>query len=267
MNNRLEINNIYELDVLDFLKALDEKVVDLAIIDPPYNMSKGGWDVFLNTEHYFDFTYSWLDALLPKMKSSGSIYLFNTPYNSSMILNYLNTREVFFKNWITWYKKDGFAYTKKRYINNQETILFYTMHSNNYTFNADEIRVPYLSTDRINAAKKKGILKNGKRWYPNENGRLCPDVWEITSHRHVSKKEGKVVKQNHPTPKPVEMIERMILASSDEGDLVLDLFSGTGTTSYVSKKLNRNFIGCENDPYYIELINKRLEEKNHEDKS
>jgi site-specific DNA-methyltransferase (adenine-specific) len=172
-------------------------------------------------------------------------------------LNYLRNKNVNFQNWIVWYKKDGFGPTKKRYVNNQETILFYTI-SNDFTFNADEIRVPYSSSSRIKAASKKGILKNGKRWFPNENGKLCTDVWEITSDRHKKKINGKVVKSQHPTPKPEDMIERMVLASSKKNDLVLDLFSGTGTTAYIAKRNSRNFIGCEINDEYIRIIENRL---------
>lgn len=259
MNKSLAINQVHQIDVLDFLNKIEDNSIDLAIVDPPYNMKKGDWDTFESEDEYFDFTFKWIDLLLKKMKSSGSIYLFNNPYNSAVILGYLRNKDVYFKNWITWYKKDGFSASKKRYVNNQETILFYTMHKNKYVFNADDVRQPYISSGRIEAAKEKGILKNGKRWFPNENGRLCPDVWEITSQRHVEKKNGKITKQKHPTPKPVAMIERMVEASSNEGDMVLDLFSGTGTTSYVAKSLNRNFIGCEINPDYISIINERLE--------
>lgn len=255
---KLKINNVYEMDIFDFLELVDDKSIDLAIIDPPYNMNKDKWDSFKNEKAYFDFTFKWIDIMLKKIKDNGSFYLFNNPYNSAIILNYLNTKNVYFKNWITWYKKDGFSASKKRFNNNQETILFYTMNKNDYIFNADDIRTPYLSTNRISIAKEKGILKNGKRWFPNEKGKLCTDVWEITSQRHVEKKHGKITKQIHPTIKPVEMIDRMILASSNKDDLILDLFSGTGTTSYCAKKNARNFIGCEKNNEYIEFINERL---------
>lgn len=261
MIKRLELNKVYQMDVFEFLDKIENNSIDLAIVDPPYNMSKGDWDTFQTEKEYFDFTFKWLDKLLKKIKKNGTIYLFNNPYNSAIILNHLNKKKVYLKNWITWYKKDGFSASKKRYINNQETILFYTLDEKKYIFNSDEIRLPYLSDSRIEAAKQKGILKNGKRWFPNEKGRLCPDVWEITSQRHIEKKKGKIMKQSHPTPKPVEMIERMIKASSNENDVVLDLFSGTGTTSVVAKHFKRKYIGCEKNEKYMELINNRLSEE------
>ena len=253
----MEVNRIYNEDVFKFLAKLKDNSVDLAIVDPPYNIKIDKWDTFNSEKDYLEFTFKWIDLLLPKLKTSGSFYLFNNNYNSALILNYLRNKDVVFQNWIVWYKKDGLGPTKKKFVNNQETILFYSM-SNQHTFNADLVRVPYDSTSRIKAANKKGILKNGKRWYPNENGKLCPDVWEITSDRHKKKVNGKIVKSIHPTPKPEDMIERMILASSKENDLVLDLFSGTGTTAYIAKKNRRNFIGCEINNDYMIIINERL---------
>jgi site-specific DNA-methyltransferase (adenine-specific) len=129
-----------------------------------------------------------------------------------------------------------------------------------YTFNADAIRIPYESTERIAAAQKKGILKNGKRWYPNPGGRLCGEVWHITSERHKQKVNGRVTKLNHPTQKPSEMIERMILASSSVGDLVLDCFVGGGATAVCSKKSGRNYICNDADPEYVAITKNKLKE-------
>ncbi len=246
-------NLIYLADVFDFIPMLDDNSIDLVIADPPYNMRKANWDTFKTEKAYFDFTFQWLDLLLPKCKSTASIYLFNNAYNSAVILNYLRQKNIIFHNWITWYKKDGFSATKKQFVNAQETILFYTM-SKKYVFNSENIRIPYESTERMLHASKKGILKNGKRWFPNENGKLCNDVWEITSQRHKTKINGKIQKPLHPTIKPDQMIERMIIASSNENDLILDLFSGSGTTSRIAKSLNRQFIGCEKNEEYINII-------------
>lgn len=249
----MKLNNIYLADVFDFLECLPDNSIDLAIIDPPYNQNIAAWDSFPSEKDYFEFTYAWIDNVIPKLREKASIYLFNNAYNSAFILSYLINKQLIFKNWITWYKKDGFSPSRRKYVNNHEIILFLTK-TDEYTFNYDDIRVPYLSVDRMKSAVQKGILKNGKRWYPNEKGRLCPDVWEFSSVRHTSKVNGKIVKTSHPTPKPEKMIERMVLASSNEGDTVLDLFSGSGMTSYVSKLHKRNFVGCENDNQYHTLI-------------
>lgn len=254
----MELNKIYCADVFDFLERLEPESVDLAIVDPPYNLNQGEWDRFADVEEFMAFTGRYLDGVLAALKPNGSLYLFNTAFNAALILGALRERGMVYRNWITWYKKDGFSACRRRFCNNQETILFFTKSEKDYTFHCDAVRVPYLSDERIRAAQTKGILKNGKRWYPNPNGKLCTDVWEFPSVRLTNKRDGRTVKQKHPTPKPEGMIERMLLASSDEGDVVLDLFSGTGTTAYCAKKLGRRFIGCENNPEYCALIEERL---------
>ena len=253
----LKTNQIYHADCLEFLEQVQDRTVNLAVIDPPYNMRKADWDTFASEKEFFDFTFRWIDALIPKLKSSGSLYIFNTPYHSAYILNYLVKKGLTFQNWITWDKRDGMGGAKQRYSNGQETILFFT-NGENHIFNYDDIRLPYESTDRIEHAKTKGILKDGKRWFPNPDGKLCGEVWHITSERHKNKINGKTPKMPHLTPKPVEMIERIVKASSKKGDLVLDCFVGSGTTAVVAKKLGRNFLCCDSDKTYVKLAQKNL---------
>lgn len=253
----LEINKIYNLDCFDFLSKIDDKSISLAVIDPPYNLHKAKWDTFKNGKDFFDFTYHWIDVLIPKLKQNGSLYIFNTPYNSAFILVYLVKKGLLFQNWLTWDKRDGLGGAKQKYSNGQETILFFTKDKN-HIFNYNAIRLPYESTDRIEHAKTKGILKDGKRWFPNLNGRLCGEVWHIVSERHKNKINGKIQKMSHITPKPLELIERIVKASSNEGDLVLDCFVGSGTTAFVAKKLKRNFVCSDNNKNYVELAKKNL---------
>lgn len=253
----LKINKIYNLDCFKFLKQIDDNSVSLAVIDPPYNMHKAGWDTFKSQKDFLDFTYKWIDELLPKLKENGSLYIFNTPFNSAFILQHLVSKKMHFQNWITWDKRDGLGTSKRKYSNGQETILFFTK-SNKHTFNFNDIRVPYESTERIQHASHKGILKNGKRWFPNPDGRYCGEVWHISSERHKQKINGKVQKMGHLTPKPFDLIERIIKASSKKDDLVLDCFVGSGTTAVVSKKLGRNFICSDSDKKYVELAIKNL---------
>lgn len=253
----LKTNQIYHADCLEFLGQVQDRTVNLAVIDPPYNMRKADWDTFASEKEFFDFTFRWIDALIPKLKSNGSLYIFNTPYHSAYILNYLVKKGLTFQNWITWDKRDGMGGAKQRYSNGQETILFFT-NGKNHIFNYDDIRLPYESTDRIEHAKTKGILKDGKRWFPNPDGKLCGEVWHITSERHKNKINGKTPKMPHLTPKPIEMIERIVKASSKKGDLVLDCFVGSGTTAVVAKKLGRNFLCCDSDKTYVNLARKNL---------
>ena len=233
------------------------------MVDPPYGLGVAKWDTFSLHSGFLKFTFSWIDALIPKLKTTGSLYIFNTPFNSAFILQHLYAKKMLFQNWITWDKRDGISYTKKRYTNGQETILFFTK-SNRYTFNYNDIRIPYDSTERIKHAKVKGILKNNRRWFPDPKGKICGEVWHITSERHKNKINGKTQKLPHNTIKPIYMVERIIKASSNENDLVIDCFAGSGTTALACKNLKRNFIGCDNDPVYTAMTKKRLNGEIHE---
>lgn len=246
----MKLNKIYQLDVFDYLdNHVKDNSVDLAVVDPPYNMNKADWDSFSSHDDFLDFTFRWIQKLIPKLKKDSSLYIFNTPFNSAYILTFLIENGMDYKNWIVWNKKDGISAPKTKFVNGAETILFFTQGTP--TFNFDDIREPYQSTERIQHASKKGILKNGKRWFPNPNGSLCGDVWQFSSERHKQKINGKTPKMPHLTPKPMALIERIIKASSRQGDTVLDCFMGSGTTALACINLNRNYVGCEaNSDYY-----------------
>lgn len=258
-SNEKYINKIIEKDVLKGLDCLVDNSIDLIIADPPYNMSIAEWDKFSSEEEFLEFSKKWIEKSISKLKPGGSLYFFNNARNCALLFSFFEDCGLNFQNWIVWYKKDGFNSSKTKYVNNQETILFFTKGKNK-TFNYDDIRIPYQSKGRIELAKEKGIIKNGKKWFPNEKGKLCTDVWEIVSDRHSNKVKGKIIKPSHPTIKPMKLIERIVLASSNKNDLVLDLFSGTGTTSVISKKYLRKFIAIEKEKKYVDIIKERLKE-------
>lgn len=258
MTTPLPLDTIVTADCLTYLAGLPDACVDLACVDPPYALKKADWDSWPDEASFLTFTYGWLDALLPKLKPGASLYVFNTPKNSAYILTHLAGRGLTFQNWITWDKRDGFSATTRRFVPTQETVLFFTAPGRRHTFNADAVRVPYESTDRIAAAAKTGILKNGRRWFPNPAGRLVNDVWHISSERHKRKVGGRVQKQQHVTPKPLDLIERIVLASSNPGDVVLDCFLGTGTTAVAAMLHGRHFLACEQNPHYVEIAAQRL---------
>ena len=243
---------VYNMDVMDFLESkVADNSVDLAVIDPPYNMNKAAWDHFASHGRFLDFTFAWILGLLPKLNENSSLYIFNTPFNSAYILQFLVEHNMDFKNWIVWDKQDGVSAPKNKFVNGAETILFFT--KGKPVFNYDAIREPYKCAGRMAHAATKGILKNGKRWFPNPDGRLCSEVWSFSSQRHKSKQNGKVRKMPHLTPKPLDMIERIVRASSAPDALVLDCFMGSGTTALACQNLGRRFVGCEADSQYHEL--------------
>jgi DNA modification methylase len=253
-----DLNGVVKSDAIKFIERIPDNSVDLICVDPPYNMRKDVWDTFSSEQEFLKFSKKWIKAAVTKLRPGGSFYVFNTPENSAKFLIYLEQEGLEFQNWITWDKRDGFAAPKSKFVPGAEAILFFTKPGSQHTFNFEEVRIPYDSTSRINAAKSKGILKNGKRWFPNENGKLCNDVWHIPSERHANKVKGKLKTAEHPTMKPIELIERIIRASSNEGDVVLDFFVGSGTTAVASKNLGRNYLACDSNANYVKLAKKRL---------
>ncbi len=254
------LNQVIAADYLQFLKRIPSGSIDVICVDPPYNLKKAEWDTFASDKDFRDFTFGWIRESVPKLRPGGGFFVFNTPRNSAYILAYLESLGLNFQNWITWNKKDGFTATKKKFLPEQETIIYVTKPGGEVTFNADSVRIPYESSQRIAAAKTKGILKNGRRWFPNDAGRLCPDVWQVPSERHTSKEKGKVKVAAHPTIKPLSLMERIILASTNKGDVVMDIFAGSGTTLVAAKKHERQFVGCDVDPIFVEIARDRLKE-------
>jgi site-specific DNA-methyltransferase (cytosine-N4-specific) len=252
------LNEVVHADAIDFLRSLPRNSVDMICVDPPYNLRKGTWDDFPSKGAFLAFTRNWIANALAVLVPGGSFYVFNTPENAAHILVHCQSLGLELRNWITWDKRDGFTSTKSRFVPTQETILYFVKPGAPATFNADAVRQPYASHQRIAAATRKGILKDGKRWFPNPAGKLCTDVWHVVSERHRTKVNGRTQKSTHPTQKPVELIERIVLASTKPDGIVLDFFAGSGTTAVAAIGLGRRFVGCDSDAKYVALSNNRI---------
>lgn len=109
MNKKIKINNVYLMDVIDFLNSIEDNTIDLAIIDPPYNIGIDKWDGFNSFEEFMNFTKNYLSLVYEKLKDNGSLYIFNTAFNSAYILCYINDElKMKFQNWIIWQEKTIF---------------------------------------------------------------------------------------------------------------------------------------------------------------
>ena len=254
------LDQVMHKDALDLLSELPPQSVPCVIVDPPYNLGKADWDTWPDEASFRAFTCEWLAAAYDVLVPGGNMCVFNTPRNAAWMLEELERLGAHLQNWITWDKRDGFSATTRRFVPMQETILYVTRPGGRHTFNADDIRIPYESTSRIKAAERKGIIKNGKRWFPNPLGRMPSDVWHFPSDRHIKKQGGKVQKNSHPTPKPEALVRRLVLATSNPGDVVLDCFVGTGTTALVAKECGRRFIASDSDEDSVALARERFRE-------
>lgn len=238
MNERI---NIILGDAISEMKKLKSNSIDLIISDPPYNLGKdyGNGSDSKNFEEYILFTKSWTKEATRILKQTGTIYVFMGFRFISYLYQILEKEnKLNFVNWICWHYTQGIGKTKG-FSPRHDDILMFTK-SSNYTFNLDSIRVP-------------------QKYYRSRNnmrGANPGDVWEF-SHIHYCQDN----RQDHPTQKPEGLMERMVLASSNEGDLVLDPFSGSGTTLRVCQQLNRKCVGIELNADYVKMTKKRLSEK------
>lgn len=248
------INKTINQDLVEALDHLPDNFVDLLIIDPPYNLQK-----YFNTIRFVKKSISeyaeWIDVFISKLKrtlkNNATVY-FCADWHTSISVQSILAKHFKIRNRITWEREKGRGSTKN-WKNNSEDIWFCTV-SNNYTFNADSVKharrviAPY--TDE-NGSPKDWQKKNDNSFrltYPS-------NLWTDISIPFWSMPEN----TDHPTQKPEKLIAKLILASSNKNDIVLDPFLGSGTTSVVAKKLERNYVGIEVDKLYACLAEKRLE--------
>lgn len=239
----------------DAIKALENEIddnsIDLIFADPPYNIGKsfnGYKEKWSSDEEYLKWCYKWLDLCVKKLKPTGSFYVMTAtqfmPYFDIYLKNKL---EILSR--IVWSYDSSGVQAKKYYGSLYEPILFGVKNKDNYTFNADDILV-----EAKTGSKRKLIdyRKNPPQVYNSQ--KVPGNVWDIPRVRYRMPEY-----ENHPTQKPIALLERIIKASSNEDDIVLDPFSGTFTTSYVAKQLNRKSIGIELQDEYVKIGIRRLE--------
>lgn len=225
-------------DAIDVLAQFEAESVDLIISDPPYNLGKnyGNNHDIKGFDEYLNFSRKWLRLAHRILKPNGTIYVFMGFRFISYLFDILEREiEMFFNNWIVWHYTQGIG-RKRGFSPRHDDILMFTK-SHEFIFNLDNIRVP-------------------QKYYRERNnmrGANPGDVWKF-SHVHYCNEN----RENHPTQKPEGLIERMILASSNEGFVVLDPFLGSGTTLRVCQQLNRKGYGIEINPEYVNMSEARL---------
>jgi site-specific DNA-methyltransferase (adenine-specific) len=243
------VNQIYNEDSLTGMAKIPDGTVDLIVADPPYRLGKdyGNDSDKLEIEDYLVWSKSWIDIAIPKLKADGSFYVFLTWRHSPEILSYMK-KQLIMLNEIIWDRKvPSMGGSTRRFSSVHDTIGFFAK-SKDYYFDIDSIRIPYDAETK--KARSRSIFA-GKKWL--EVGYNPKDVWSI-SRLHAIHSE----REDHPTQKPLEVIERMVKASCPVGGLVLDPFMGSGTTAVAAKRLGRRFVGFEINADYFGGIEKRL---------
>lgn len=257
------IGSLYQLDAIEFMKSLDSESVDLVFADPPYNIKKAEWDTFSSQKEYVEWSMLWIKEAQRILKNSGSLFICGF---SEILADIKWAASPYFKGckWLVWY------YRNKGNLGNDwgrshESILHFRK-SKDFVFNIDKVRIPYNEhtlkyPERTQAETSQ--FSNGKNpkdynWSPNPLGAKPKDVFEIPTISN-----GSWEKTAHKTQKPVELLRKIILASSNEASLVYDPFRGSGTTFAVAEAYNRNWIGTELQAEYCKIIEQRLSDSEH----
>ncbi len=245
------INQIVKGDCIESLKKLPDHSVDLIFADPPYNLQLkkdlmrpnqtkvegvfDKWDQFSSFKVYDEFTEAWLKESRRVLKKNGAIWVIGSYHNIFRVGAIMQNLGFWFLNDVIWVKTNPMPnFRGTRFQNAHETMIWASRaEKSSYTFH----------------------YKSMKAF--NDDLQMRSDWWiPICSGKERLKVDGKKV---HSTQKPEELLFRVILSSTNVGDVVLDPFSGSGTTAAVAKKLGRNFIGLEREDYYIEHSRKRIE--------
>ncbi|MFM5898717.1 MAG: DNA-methyltransferase [Dolichospermum sp.] len=250
---------IYQGNSLDWLASLDSESVDLVFADPPYNIKKAEWDNFENQEKYIAWSIQWISQASRILKSNGSLYVCGF---SEILADLKYSVSKYFKNcrWLIWHYKNK-ANLGSDWGRSHESIIHFRK-SDQVKINIDDVRIPYGAhtlkypshPQAETSAYGKGKTKKNNNWTPNPKGAKPKDVIEIPTTCN-----GMGETTPHPTQKPEELLRKFILASSQEGDLIIDPFSGSGTTIVVAEQLNRRWMGCDLNIEYNNWAIQRLE--------
>ena len=241
---------IYHGDALKILQSIPNESIDLIFADPPYNIGKnfaGRKDKWETDEDYLNWCYQWIDLCIEKLKPNGTFYVMTSTQFMPFFDIYIRKKMTILSRIIWSYDSSG-VQAKNFYGSMYEPILFCVKDRNNYTFNYEDILVE-AKTGAIR--KLMDYRKNPPQPYKTE--KVPGNVWDFARVRYRMDEY-----ENHPTQKPISLLERIIKASSNEGDVVLDPFCGTFTTCYVAQLLKRKFIGIEIQEEYFKIGLRRL---------
>ena len=251
----LTLDRIYHADAFDMFPQIDDESLDLIICDGPYGVTANKWDRVGDIQA---FNLELIKIFAAKMKEGAALYLFGKPNCIDFIdyRPYLNLRSK-----IVWYQPSRLAQGRISFTNNYDIICYFVKGQRPKTFNLEEIRVPQLVEleHRLRCERVPSVTngKFGKTKF-NGKGKNPGDVWGDIKQLTYKSKELVSREALNTIQKPESLIERLVKASSEEDDVVLDPFAGVGTCPVVCQRLNRRFIGIEKDETFVEAANDRL---------
>jgi len=245
-------------DAVAWLCSLPSESVDLVFADPPYNIQKAEWDTFESQQEYVNWSLQWIEQAARVLKPTGTLYVCGF---SEILADLKLPASRFFCGcrWLVWHYKNK-ANLGIDWGRSHESMLHFRK-SRQFTFNVDAVRIPYgrhtLKYPEHPQAETSQYGKGSSQehlWRPHPDGAKPRDVIEIPTTCN-----GMHEKTPHPTQKPEELLRKIILASSNPGDLVVDPFLGSGTTAVAAEQLGRKWKGCDISLEYCRWAAQRIE--------
>ncbi|MFA7237027.1 MAG: site-specific DNA-methyltransferase [Phycisphaeraceae bacterium] len=242
---------------MDWLSSLPVESADLVFADPPYNVNKAEWDNFASQKAYIRWSVQWIEQAARVLKPTGSMYVCGY---SEILADLKHPAMRFFKacRWLVWHYKNK-ANLGGDWGRSHESIL-HLRKTAGFKLNIDSVRIPYgnhtlkYPSHPQAASSQYGDGKGRDHWTPHPLGAKPKDVMELPTTCN-----GMGEKTPHPTQKPEELLRKLILAASGEGAMVIDPFSGSGTTLVVAEQLNRKWMGCDLNVQYNQWAIGRIE--------
>ncbi|WP_300268495.1 DNA methyltransferase [Microbacterium sp.] len=254
-----ENGTLHQGDSLDWLRTLATGTADLVFADPPYNINKAVWDKFDSHDAYVDWSLQWIEQAARVLKPSGSLYVCGfteilADIKHPAMANFADCK------WLIWHYKNK-ANLGSDWGRSHESIIHFRKSAKHRLPNPDFARIPYgahtLKYPSHPQAETSNFGKGGttKRdnWEPHPMGAKAKDVIEIPTTSN-----GMAEKTPHPTQKPEELLRKFVMASTNRGDLVIDPFSGSGTTAVVAEQLGRRWMACDLSSEYNGWAAQRL---------
>lgn len=245
-------------DSLKWLASLADESVDLIFADPPYNIKKAEWDDFESQEAYIAWSLRWITEASRVLKLAGSLYICGF---SEILADLKHPASRYFHScrWLVWHYRNK-ANLGQDWGRSHESIL-HLRKSSKFALRVDAVRIPYGNHTLKYPGRPQAETSNfgqdkprDEEWQPHPLGAKPKDVFEIPTTCN-----GMGEKTPHPTQKPEELLRKLVLAASDDGQVVLDPFSGSGATLVVAEQLNRRWLGCDLNPEYNQWAIKRIE--------
>lgn len=257
VNSEVQVSDIIDRtvigDTFSVLPLIPKAFVDLLIADPPYNLDKtfnGSKFKKITDQQYIEYTERWIQLILPVLKANASVYVC-CDWQSSPLVGTVLKKYFHIQNRITWQREKGRG-SLCNWKNSMEDIWFATM-SKTYTFNVEDVKI------RRKVVAPYKVDGKPKDWEETKEGNFRntypSNFWDDISIPYWSMPENTA----HPTQKSEKLLAKLILASSNPGDIVFDPFLGSGSTSVTAKKLGRHYVGIEQNNQYCIWAEKRLE--------